>query len=92
MLRVGNVPPGPARVRPNKFSKEHVLPFFTKDPAVGEGKDTYNMFQCKTELLTGRKCISTIKSKTFNSAPNTAGLFTLQVVAQIGERKPRLAQ
>lgn len=77
MIRGGNVPPGPARLRPNKFGKEHVLPFFTKGPSLGEGRDTYNMFQCKTELLTGRKCISTIKNKTFNGAPATAGLFKI---------------
>jgi hypothetical protein len=77
MIPGGNVPPGPARLRPVKFGKEHVLPFFTKGPSLGEGRDTYNMYQCKTELLTGRKCISIIKSKTFNGAPATAGLFKI---------------
>jgi hypothetical protein len=83
MLRfgAGNVPTGPARVRPSKFTKDHVLSFFTKGPAVGEGKDTYNMFQCKTEEHTGRKCISTIKNKIFNGAPATAGLFKIGISA-----------
>jgi hypothetical protein len=75
----GVASPGPVRVRPLKLSYEHVPTFFKKGPVEGEGSKAYNMYQCNTELLVGRKCSSTIKNKTFDGVPATAGTFKVGV-------------